>query len=140
MSDIYGEEKLSKAHHFKAQSFSSILLKNKGNGEFEIRNLPVYAQFSPTLSFETHDINNDGYLDIFGVGNAFDAEAEAIRYDASKGYVLLGDKSGTLIYNNDSSYFNDNEAKSIHKIIINKEVHFIILNKNSYLKILKIKK
>tara|TARA_R110000868_G_scaffold136776_1_gene349843 strand:+ start:16192 stop:19449 length:3258 start_codon:yes stop_codon:yes gene_type:complete len=140
LSDIYGEEKLSKAHHFKAQSFSSILLKNKGNGEFEIRNLPVYAQFSPTLSFETHDINNDGYLDIFGVGNAFDAEAEAIRYDASKGYVLLGDKSGTLIYNNDSSYFNDNEAKSIHKIIINKEVHFIILNKNSYLKILKIKK
>lgn len=140
LPDIYGSEKLNKAAHFQAQSFTTFLLKNKGNGSFEIRNLPVQAQFSPTLSFETHDINNDGYLDVFGIGNVFDAEVETIRYDASKGYVLFGGKSGTLKYCNDSSYFNDDEAKSIQKIIINKEVHFIILNKNSNLKILKVKK
>jgi len=44
-----------------------------------------------------------------------------------------------LDYSNDSSYFNDGEAKAINKIIINKVVHFMILNKNSNLKILKVK-
>ena len=139
LPDIYGVDKLEKANHFEAQSFTSIILKNKGNSKFEIENLPKQAQFGPTLSFETHDINNDGYLDVFGVGNIFDAEVETIRYDASKGYVLLGDKTGALKYKNDWNYFNNDEAKVIKKIVINKVVHFIILNKNSKLKVLKIK-
>ncbi|WP_345191132.1 VCBS repeat-containing protein [Algibacter agarivorans] len=139
LPDIYGADKLEKAYHFQVQNFSSILLKNKGQGGFEIEKLPNQAQFSPTVSFEVHDINNDGYLDVFGVGNIFDAEVETIRYDASKGYVLLGNKTtGALDYSNDSSYFNDGEAKAVKKIIINKKVHFIVLNKNNTLKILKL--
>ena len=78
-------------------------------------------------------------MDVFGVWNTFDTEVETIRYDASKGYLLLGGKGGVLDYSNDSSYFNDGEAKAINKIIINKVVHFMILNKNSNLKILKVK-
>jgi len=139
LPDIYGADKLEKANHFQAHNFTSMLLKNKGNGTFEIKNLPNQAQFSPTLNFEVYDINNDGYLDVFGVGNTFDTEVETIRYDASKGYLLLGGKGGVLDYSNDSSYFNDGEAKAINKIIINKVVHFMILNKNSNLKILKVK-
>ena len=139
LPDIYGEDKLKKAFHFQTQSFTSITLKNQGNGVFETKKLPNQSQLSPTLSFETHDINNDGYLDVFGVGNVFEAEVETIRYDASKGYLLLGSESGELQYCNDSSYFNDEEAKAIKKIIFNKEVHFILLNKNSTLKILRLK-
>ena len=139
LPDIYGADKLEKANHFQAHNFTSMLLKNKGNGTFEIKNLPNQAQFSPTLNFEVYDINNDGYLDVFGVGNTFDTEVETIRYDASKGYLLLGGKGGVLDYSNDSSYFNDGEAKAINKIVINKVVHFMILNKNSNLKILKVK-
>jgi hypothetical protein len=140
LPDIYGTEKLKKAYHFQAQNFNSILLKNKGKGVFDIQNLPIRSQFSPTLCFEIHDINNDGYLDVFGVGNIYDTEVETIRYDASKGYVLFGNKSGTYKYTHDTSYFNDGEAKAIKKIVINNEVCFIILNKNNNLKILKLKK
>ncbi len=139
MDEIYGEEKLKNATHYTAYNFSSILLKNKGNGQFDIKILPKHSQFSPTLSYETHDINNDGFLDIFGVGNVYDAEVETIRYDASKGYILLGNKTGNYQVNNDISYFNDNEAKAIKKITINNKLHFIILNKDSELGILKLK-
>jgi len=139
VSDIYGQEQLDNASHFEAYSFKSIILKNKGNGQFEIKNLPNHAQFGPTLSIEVYDINNDGYLDIFGVGNVYDAEVETIRYDASKGYILLGDEKGNYQYYNDIGYFNNNEAKAIKKIIINNKPHFIFLNKNGKLKILKIK-
>jgi len=137
MPDIYGSEKLAKAHHFVGHSFASILLKNNGNGTFEIKKLPNFAQFSPTLGLEVADVNNDGYLDIVGVGNAYDAEVETIRYDASKGYILLGNKKGTFEHANDTSYFINKEAKDVKKIHINGVLHFIILNKNDELSILK---
>ena len=113
------------------------LLKNTGNGQFEIIELPNEAQFSPTLNIEVADVNNDGYLDIFGVGNINDSEVETIRYDASKGYVLLGNKTGSYQFLKDNSYFNNKEAKTIKKIIIDGTLHFITLNKNDELTILK---
>ena len=138
LPDIYGAEKLNKAYHLEANNFSTVLIKNKKGHAFEIENLPIQAQFSPTLSFETLDINNDGFLDVFGVGNIYEAEVETIRYDASKGYVLLGNSDGKFSYYNDLSYFNETEAKAIKKIVINKQPHLIILNKRSAMKILKL--
>lgn len=137
MPDIYGFEKLEKATHFTAESFNSIILKNKGNGNFNIEKLPNQAQFSPTLSFEVMDINNDGYLDIFGVGNIYEAEVETIRYDASKGYILLGNKEEKFEYLNDKSYLSNKEAKVVKKIVINNSLHCIILNKNNEITVLK---
>ena len=137
LPDIYGSEKLAKAHHFVAHSFASIILKNKGNGKFEIQELPNFAQFSPTLSVEVADVNKDGYLDIFSVGNIYDTEVETIRYDASKGTILLGNKLGEFYFSDDVSYFNNKEAKDIKKIHIKGVLHFIILNKNNTLTILK---
>jgi hypothetical protein len=137
--DIYGENELSSATHLIATNFQSIILENNGNGEFKIKKLPKRAQFSPTLSVETHDLNNDGYLDIFAVGNVYDAEVETIRYDASRNYVLLGNKDDDFQFINDTSYFNNSEAKAIKKIVINGQVHFIIMNKNDPLKILRLK-
>lgn len=138
LPEIYGEGILEKASHYKAHNFKSFILKNKGKGGFEIQKLPNEAQFAPTLSTEVFDVNNDGYLDVFGVGNIHEAEVETIRYDASKGYVLLGNKNGGFQFSNDSSYFSNLEAKAIKKITIDDATHFIILNKNSELHILKI--
>ena len=139
MIQIYGDESLEKATHYQATNFSSFILKNKANGTFEIQNLPKQSQFSPSLGVVTHDINNDGYLDIFGVGNVYSSEVETIRYDASKNYVLLGNKNKTFEFINDASYFNTAEAKAIKKIIINNRVHFIIMNKNDEITVLKLK-
>ena len=138
LPDIYGEDKLKNAYHYEANNFNTILLKNEAGSAFEINNLPIQAQFSPTLGFEVQDINNDGYPDIFGIGNIYDAEVETIRYDASKGYVLLGNENGHFNYVHDLSYLNPNEARAIKKIIIKGQVHFIILNKNNSLHILRL--
>lgn len=138
LPEIYGENQLKKATHFKVTKLNSFILKSDKNHNFTIQKLPIEAQFSPTLSTEVFDINNDGYLDIFGVGNIYDAEVETIRYDASKGYILLGNKNEGFNFLNDSSYFNYNESKAIKRIKINNKVCFIILNKNNKLKILKL--
>ncbi len=138
LPEIYGQKNLDKAVHFKASNFKSLILKNMGKGRFSIKNMPIQAQFGPTLDLLTHDFNGDGYMDIFGVGNRYDAEVETVRYDASKGYILLGDRKGNFKFTNDTSYFNNSEAKAIRKITIKGLVHFIILNKNGPLKILKL--
>ena len=67
----------------------------------------------------------------------YDSEVETIRYDASKGYILLGNNKRSYEFAADTSYINDNEAKTLKKIVIGNTTHFIILNKNSSLKILK---
>ncbi|AMC11635.1 RNA-binding protein [Lutibacter profundi] len=135
---IYGEDALKKAFHFKVNNLKSFILKNTKNGNFTIQELPIQAQFSPTLSIETLDINNDGYEDIFGLGNIYDTEVETIRYDASKGYLLFGDKNGNFNFSENLSFYNNNEAKVVKKIIINHKQHLIILNKNNKLQILKL--
>ena len=139
LPDIYGQNKLDNATHYKVFNFKSVILKNKGHGHFVINNLPEQGQFSPTLSTVVHDINDDGYLDIFGVGNIYDSEVETIRYDASMGYILSGDDKKSFQYYHDTSYLNKEEAKIIKKIRINQTIHFIILNKNKSLKILKLR-
>lgn len=140
MPEIYGQDKLKNATHYKASTFESLILINNGAGTFTKQNLPNRAQLGPTLGVESIDVNNDGFLDILGVGSIYEAEVETIRYDASKGYIVLGGNKGGLKWYRDRSFFNEEEAKAIKQILINNEVHFIILNKNSSLKMLKINK
>lgn len=137
LPEIYGETLLNKSTHYIASNFKSVVLENLGNGDFKIDELPPHAQFGPTLSIETHDFNNDGTLDIFGVGNIYEAEVETVRYDASQGYILNNDINNGFTFISDQNYLNNKEARVIKKIVINSEVHFLILNKNSIPKIVK---
>jgi hypothetical protein len=91
MVDVYGHDNIDNAFHLEVTSFSSYYIENNGNGDLEFKELPIEAQFGPTLAFETIDVNQDGRLEILGVGNIYDAEVETIRYDASRGYVLNTD-------------------------------------------------
>lgn len=86
--DIYGDKKLATALHYQVDILESVFLKNNGNGHFEIEILPNEAQIAPVMDFEFCDINNDGSIEIFVVGNLYSTEVETIRYDASKGLVL----------------------------------------------------
>lgn len=137
MTDIYGDKNIKGATHYFANNFNSLIIINKGNNIFEKINLPINAQMSPTLDFEIMDINNDGFMDIFGIGNIYDAEVETVRYDASKGYVLINNQKGEFDYYNSPNYLNNKETKAIRKIIIKNKTHFILLNKNSEITLIK---
>lgn len=130
MTDIYGSDKLEKATHLVTHNMASILLKNNSGNGFSTEKLHNYAQMSPSTSFEITDIDNDGVLDILGVGNDYNAEVETVRFDASKNYLLTS-KNGTLKPLVDKSFYTKKEAHRIQKIVINGEQHFILLNKNN---------
>lgn len=94
LEDVYGKEKLSKALHLKASTFTSMYLENDGTGQFNPKPLPVEAQFSTINSIITNDIDGDGNLDIIISGNLYGSEVETPRADASYGLFLKGNGEG----------------------------------------------
>jgi enediyne biosynthesis protein E4 len=139
LADIYGESILEKSFHEQVYEFESVYIENKGNGEFVIKHLPNTAQFGPTMSFEFLDINQDGHLDVLGVGAIHESEVETVRYDANVGYILLGDSKGGLKTYKDISFYNNFNAKHMKLIDVKKEPYLFIANNDGPLVIFKIK-
>ena len=135
--DIYGDKALKSSYHKEVYNFSSILIKNNGDKTFTLQKLPNIAQLGPTQSFEVSDINNDGLLDIIGIGAIHESEVETIRYDANIGYILTGTKDGNLVPYKDLNFYNSNNAKKIKKIKIKNADCFIIANNNAAVTIFK---
>ncbi len=91
IAQVYGEEKINRAHHLKAHTFSSIYIENLGQGEFRIDKLPVAAQLSSTNGIIIEDFDRDGLPDLLMAGNMYHSEAETARNDAGVGVFLKGD-------------------------------------------------
>ena len=89
VKDIFGKTAVEKAVIKKAELFESCLFLNKGDGTFEIRKLPVEAQFSQVRDIMVKDINLDGKQDLIIAGNNYEIRPSYGRYDASYGWCLL---------------------------------------------------
>lgn len=137
--DIYGEEELKDAFKLIAHDFESMYAENLGGGKFKVTNLPHEAQLGPTLSFIPRDYNNDGNMDIMGVGAIYDAEVETIRYDSNYGYVLLGDGKGNFKYSKEYLPFIDSDAKNMKAIKIKGNEMFMVVSNNAPLQIFNFK-
>ncbi len=139
MKDIYGEDQLKDSFKRTCHDFESMYAENLGNGKFKVTNLPHEAQLGPTLSFIPRDYNNDGKMDIMGVGAIYDAEVETIRYDSNYGYVLLGDGKGNFKYSKEYLPFIDSDAKNMKSIKINGNEMYMVVSNNAPLQIFNFK-
>lgn len=135
--DVYGKDNIETALHLKATTFSSYFIKNNGRGNLEFKNLPMKAQFGPTLDFEFIDLDKNQELEVIGIGSIYDAEVETIRYDASNGYALTGNRT-VLSEVRDLASISNNQAKAIESINIKGKRHLLILNANKGLSLIKI--
>ena len=73
----------------------SILLLNRGD-HFEIRPLPMEAQFAPAFGMAVGDLDGDGCEDVFIAQNFFGVCSAESRQDAGCGLILKGDGHGNL--------------------------------------------
>ena len=93
---MFSQSKINTAKKYNVQELGNIYLENKGSGKFEIRQLPVMAQFSAIFGIVPQDIDNDGYFDLILSGNFFPFRTQLGREDASTGIVLKGDGKGNF--------------------------------------------
>ncbi len=117
LKEIYPESLLSKGQQLQASNFSSGVLRNDGQGNFNFTAFPRAAQVSSINDFETMDINGDGFLDLVFAGNLFGSEIETPRNDASCGLVLLN-RNGEYfeaVPSNESGLFIPKQVSSIQQ-------------------------
>ncbi|MCK5104066.1 MAG: hypothetical protein KAR17_14675, partial [Cyclobacteriaceae bacterium] len=140
LTEIYGREKLENALHYKADLLESVFIENKGNGKFEIKKLPVEAQFSPIQDYMFFDIDKDGVNEILSVGNMYNTEVETPRLDASYGNIIKYREDKFSIINSKLSGFSskgDARDICILKTVGNQQL-LLITNNNEALNIFKI--
>ena len=94
IDQLFSKEVLDKALVKEIRSFKSIIAINKGNGNFDIKEMPAKAQFSSIHAIESLDVNNDGNLDIIIAGNDYDLKPQFSRLDANFGLVLINEGNG----------------------------------------------
>ena len=94
IEDIFSAAELAQATVLDAKMFASAVAVNRGNGTYELRPLPVEAQFAPVYAGLAEDFDGDGHTDLLIGGNFHGVTPVEGRYDASYGLLLRGDGTG----------------------------------------------
>lgn len=130
--DVYTEDDLESSLHYQAWNFASSYIENKGEGNFEVRNLPNEVQLSSINDMLTHDFNGDGNLDLLVAGNLYTSEVETTRNDASYGHLLIGDGLGGFepVSFVESGYFVNGDTREI-ALLNHKDGILILSAKNN---------
>ena len=131
--DIFKSVDTDNAFTAKCESFASVIIENKGNNGFIIKNLPNICQISPMFGTQVYDVNQDGNLDILAVGNDYSPESLTGRYDASIGWYLQGDGKGNFknITLKNSGFCVKGDAKSLVIIQSKNGNPIVLVGKNS---------
>ncbi|CAN5345765.1 VCBS repeat-containing protein [soil metagenome] len=131
IEEIFDADKLEEGYHFQADTFASLMLTNQGNGTFNTSELPEWAQLSPIKAMVTHDVENNGNLDLIIGGNIYDIHPDVARSDAGNGLWLRGDGKGELtpIHASESGLFTPGNVKDM-KLIQNSVGYSIVVGNN----------
>lgn len=118
LDDLLTSKELEGAYVVKSTRFASSYIENAGNGEFNIRELPVEAQFAPLFGLQVMDFDGDGNLDILMTGNSYSPDIHIGNYDAMGGLLLSGDGKGRFnpVPAKQSGIWVDGDGKSLARI------------------------
>ena len=94
IEDIFPASELKQATVLQAYSFGSAIALNNGDGTFDLRPLPVEAQFAPIYAVLAEDVDGDEHIDLVVAGNFHGVTPVRGHYDASYGLLLRGDGRG----------------------------------------------
>ncbi len=108
-------------------TFASILLLNDGKNQFQIKELPIQAQFSPIFGTMLEDFDGDGKIDILYQGNNYGVELGMGRMDAGYGGLLLNKGQFQFSYTSHraSGFLAHGEFRSITSIYSKKQNVFV---------------
>ncbi|MCK0144554.1 VCBS repeat-containing protein [Arenibacter sp. F26102] len=94
--ESFTKEEIKNALVVKSETFANAYLENLGSGQFKLTQLPRSSQIAPIYGTLVYDYNGDNNLDVLAVGNFYSGEVFSGRYDASIGWLLIGDGKGNF--------------------------------------------
>ena len=96
VQELFPSQILNKAIVRQFNYMPSCVAINKGNGEFDVRELPPMVQLSSMNVIHCIDVNDDDHIDIVSGGNQFEFIPQLETLDASSGDILINDGRGNF--------------------------------------------
>lgn len=97
LANIFSPEQLGSAKLLSANLFQSVAFINQ-NQVFEIRPLPIQAQFAPIFAMALSDVNGDSYLDLITGGNLSNTRVRTGKQTGNTGFIFLGNVKANFRY------------------------------------------
>ncbi|HEY8784631.1 MAG TPA: VCBS repeat-containing protein [Mucilaginibacter sp.] len=137
IDEIFTADELEKASVLTVDQTQTCVFYNNGKGGFNMKSLPIRAQFSPVFSILVTDVNNDGIKDLFLGGNFYGLKPEVGRYDASYGVTMLGNSKHWFDYLSPtkSGLFIKGEVRDIAPINTKNGKEIIVARNNDALQL-----
>ncbi len=110
---------------------------NKGNLQFETKDLPWQAQLSLLKDAVIVNANNDSLPDILLMVNYYDNNIEMGRYDADFGTILINQGKGSFICQSLSGLAIKGQVRHILPINIRNQPAYILARNSDSLKLIK---
>lgn len=133
ITDMFTPEQMKDCIEKKITTTKTVFLINDGKGNFEMKALPIEAQYSRIAAIETGDFDKDGILDILLAGNFYDVLPEWGRFDANYGLFLKGKGKGNfeIKKSNDSGFKTVGQVRKMYKLRGSTNQEVIVLAKNN---------
>lgn len=141
LDEIFTPEQLSRASRLEAFEFRTCVFLNNTKGGFEIKPLPVEAQFSPVYALLSEDLDGDGIQDILLGGNFLQSKPEAGIHNGSYGQYLKGDGKGNFkaVPFLHSGFFVKGAIRDIATLRIGKRLMIAVAKNNAPIEFFEVK-
>ncbi len=129
--DLFPE--LKNVNHKKVDCIATTLFNNRGDGSFELLDLPDEAQHSMIFAILPTDLGGDKKIDLMLGGNLLEVMPSMGRLDASYGHVLLnqGDLKFRSIAAQKSGFIAPGAVRTIQKINIAGTPNYLIVRNDA---------
>jgi len=97
INDLFTADQLKDAQMLKAELLETVYLENTGKG-FNLKPLPVEAQYAPVYAIASSDIDKDGKKDLILAGNNSWTRIKFGHFTSSNGTFLSGNGKGEFSY------------------------------------------
>jgi hypothetical protein len=97
INDLFTSDQLKDANMLKAELLETVYLENTGKG-FNLRKLPVEAQYAPVYAIASSDMDKDGKKDLILAGNNSWTRIKFGHFTSSNGTLLSGNGKGEFSY------------------------------------------
>jgi len=133
LSIILPHSSREEAYFAESNYFNTAYIENKGNGTFEVRSLPIEAQFAPVFGMVSGDFNGDGNEDVLLAGNSYSMTVEEGQQDAFTGLLLEGNGEGHFkaMLSRESGFFVDGDVKGMAHLYTEEGNSLILVAQNS---------
>ncbi len=116
---LFKDEELNgkTAKMYEVNTFESVYIENKGDGDFEVKPLPREAQVSKVYAIKAIDVDGDKKPEILLGGNLYGVSTYQGRYDASYGNILKYTSKGFVaLPPTQTGFILNGEIRDIKKV------------------------